>query len=160
VALESSNVKECAMKLMQLDPLREMETLSSRLNRIFANPLPVDMPMEGSVFGDWMPAMDIEENDKEYVIKADLPAIKREEVKVGIADGVLTVEGERKQEKEEKGKKFHRVERSFGRFVRRIAVPTDVDQTKVTAVFTDGVLSLHLPKSESAKPKTVEVKVT
>lgn len=147
------------MNLMRVDPLREMENLSARLNRVFANPLPVDLPQDGSVFGDWMPAMDIEENDKEYLIKADLPAIKKEEVKVGIADGVLTVEGERKQEKEEKGKKFHRVERSFGRFVRRIAVPTDVDESKVTAVFTDGVLNLHLPKSPAAKPKTVDIKV-
>ena len=103
--------------------------------------------------------MDIEENDKEYVIKADLPSIKREEVKVGIVDGVLTVEGERKQEKEEKGKKFHRVERSFGRFVRRIAVPPDVNEQKVTAVFTDGVLNVHLPKSEAAKPKSIDIKV-
>jgi HSP20 family protein len=155
-----SNVKECAMKLMRLDPFREMETLSGRLNRLFGNPLPVDLPVDGSVFGDWMPAMDIEENDKEYLIKADLPSIKREEVKVGIVDGVLTVEGERKQEKEEKGKKFHRVERSFGRFVRRIAVPTDVDEQKVTAAFTDGVLNVHLPKSPAAKPKSVEINVT
>lgn len=147
------------MKLMQLDPLREMESLSARLNRIFSNPLPMELPADASVFGDWMPAMDIEENDKEYVIKADLPSIKREEVKVGIVDGVLTVEGERKQEKEEKGKKFHRVERSFGRFVRRIAVPTDVNEQKVTAVFTDGVLHVHLPKSEAAKPKTIDIKV-
>ena len=147
------------MNLMRLDPLREMETLSARLNRVFGNPLSADLPADGSVFGDWMPAMDIEESDKEYLIKADLPSIKREEVKVGIVDGVLTVEGERKQEKEEKGKKFHRVERSFGRFVRRIAVPTDVDEQKVTAVFTDGVLNVHLPKSPAAKPKTVEIKV-
>lgn len=147
------------MNLMRLDPLREMESLSTRLNRLFANPMPLDMPLDGSVFGDWMPAMDIEETEKEYVIKADLPAIRREEVKVGIADGVLTVEGERKQEKEEKGRKFHRIERSFGRFVRKIAVPTDVDQQKVTAVFTDGVLNLHLPKTEAAKSKTVDIKV-
>lgn len=148
------------MNLMRLEPLREMENLSARLNRAFANQWPLDLPADGSGFSDWMPAMDIEENDKEYLVKADLPAIKREEVKVGIDDGILTVEGERKQEKEEKGKKYHRVERSFGRFVRRIAVPTDVDEQKVSAVFTDGVLNVHLPKSPTAKPKSVEIKVS
>ncbi len=147
------------MHLMRFDPLREMENLSTRWNRAFANPASFEAPVDGSVFGDWMPAMDIEESDKEYLIKAELPAIKREEVKVCISNGVLTVEGERKHEREDRNKKFHRVERSFGRFVRRIAVPTDVDEQKVTAEFTDGVLNLHLPKSESAKPKTVDIAV-
>jgi HSP20 family protein len=147
------------MQLMRFEPLREMENLSARLNRVFANQWPLETPADGSAFGDWMPAMDIEENDKEYLVKADLPAIKRDDVKVGIVDGILTVEGERKQEKEEKGKRFHRVERSFGRFVRRVAVPTDVDEKKVSAVFADGVLNGHLPQSENAKPRSVEVKV-
>ena len=147
------------MHLMRLDPFRDLENLSARWNRAFANPLSLESPVDGSVFGDWMPAMDIEESDKEYLIKTDLPAIKREDVKVGIADGVLTVEGERKHDKEERGRKFHRVERSYGRFVRRISVPTDVDQLKVSAEFTDGVLNLHLPKSDAARPKTVDIKV-
>jgi len=147
------------MHLMRLDPFRDLENMSARWNRAFANPLAFESPADGSVFGDWMPAMDIEESDREYLIKADLPAIRREDVKVGIADGVLTVEGERKHEKEENGKRFHRVERGYGRFVRRICVPSDVDQQKVTADFTDGVLNLHLPKSDTAKPRTVDIKV-
>src|SRR5687767_11898329 len=142
-----------------MDPFRDMENLSARWNRAFANPLSFESPNDGSVFGDWVPAMDIEENDKEYLIKAELPAIKREEVKVCISRGVLTLEGERKHEQTDRGKKFHRVERSYGRFVRRIAVPTDVDEQKVSAEFTDGVLNLHLPKSDTAKPKTVDIKV-
>jgi HSP20 family protein len=85
--------------------------------------------------------------------------MKREEVKVGITDGVLSVEGERQHGKEEKGKKFHKVERSFGRFVRRVAGPTDVDQQKIRAEFKDGVLSVHMPKSTSAKPGSVDVTI-
>ena len=144
------------MNLVPFDPLRELEGLSGRLSRLFDA---TKLPGEGAIFGDWTPAMDIEETDGEYLLKTDLPAMKREEVKVGITDGVLTVEGERHQEKEEKGKKFHKIERSFGRFVRRVAVPTDVDQEKVRAEFKDGVLSVHMPKSESAKPRSVDVKI-
>lgn len=146
------------MNLVRFDPLRELEGLSGRLNRLFDSPL-AKLPGDNAMFGDWTPAMDIEETDGEYLLKTDLPAMKREEVKVGITDGVLTVEGERHQEKEEKGKKFHKIERSFGRFVRRVAVPSDVDQQKVSAQFKDGVLSVHMPKSESAKPKSVDVKI-
>jgi len=147
------------MNLVRFDPLRELEGLTGRLNRLFDGPLANKLPGDGAFFGDWSPAMDIEETDGEYLLKTDLPAMKREEVKVGITDGVLTVEGERQHEKEEKGKKFHKIERSFGRFVRRVAVPTDVDQQKVSAEFKDGVLSVHLPKSESAKPRSVDVKI-
>jgi HSP20 family protein len=147
------------MNLVRFDPLRELEGLTGRLNRFFDGPLANKLPGDGAIFGDWSPAIDIEETDGEYLLKTDLPAMKREEVKVGITDGVLTVEGERQHEKEEKGKKFHKIERSFGRFVRRVAVPTDVDQQKVSAEFKDGVLSVHLPKSESAKPRYVDVKI-
>jgi HSP20 family protein len=114
---------------------------------------------DGALFADWAPAMDVEETEKEYLIKADLPDVRREEVKVGIEDGILSVEGERKQEKEEKGRKFHRVERAYGRFVRRMSVPTDVDAAKVAAEFKDGVLKVHLPKSATAKPRMIDVKV-
>lgn len=147
------------MNLMRLDPLSEMENISGRLNRLFGKPLSVELRDDASMFGDWLPALDIEEDDKEYLIKADLPAMKREDVKVGIVDGILTVEGERKQEKEEKGKRFHCVERSFGKFVRRISVPGDVDQQKISATFADGVLQVHMAKSEVAKPKSIDINV-
>jgi HSP20 family protein len=103
--------------------------------------------------------VDIQETDKEYVIKADLPEMKREDVKVELRDGALTIEGERKREKEEKDKKFHRIEREYGKFVRRFALPTEVDSTKVQAEFKEGVLNVHLPKTATAKPKAIEVKV-
>lgn len=145
------------MNLVRFDPFRELEAMSTRLNRLFgSSPIAAE---DADGFGAWAPAVDVEETDKEYVIKADLPDIKKADVKVGIEDGVLTIEGERKQEKEEKGKKFHRVERTYGRFVRRLAVPSDVDQAQVAADFKDGVLNVRLPKSTNAKPRSVEVKV-
>lgn len=146
------------MNLMRFEPFRELEEMSSRLNRILGMDLkPVDVPDGG--FADWAPAMDVQETENEYLIKADLPDVKKEDVKVSVEDGILAVEGERRMDKEEKGKKFHRVERSYGKFVRRMTVPTDVDQQKVQANFKDGVLNVHLPKSTTAKPRTVEVKV-
>jgi HSP20 family protein len=110
-------------------------------------------------FAGWAPAVDVEETDEEYVIKADLPDVKKEDVKVELLDGALTIEGERQQEKEEKGKKFLRIERSYGTFLRTFTVPPDADETKIDAEFKEGLLKVHLPKSEKAKPKTIDVKV-
>jgi HSP20 family protein len=114
---------------------------------------------EALVTADWAPIVDIQESDKEYLVKAELPEVKKDDVKVNINDGVLTLEGERHQEKEEKNKKFHRVERSYGKFVRCFTMPEDADDKKVQADFKDGVLNVHIGKSEAAKPKAIEVKV-
>ena len=103
--------------------------------------------------------MDITEDDKEYLMKADLPEMKKEEIKVNVEDGVLSVSGERKTEKEEKNKKFHRIERSYGTFQRSFTLPDDADGAKVAAEFKDGVLKVHLPKNAIAKPKAIAVKV-
>jgi HSP20 family protein len=93
------------------------------------------------------------------VIKVELPEIKKEDVKVTVENGTLTISGERKFEKEEKDKKYHRVERAYGSFVRSFALPGGTDGSKVSAEFKDGVLKVHLPKTEQAKPKAIEVKV-
>ena len=146
------------MNLVRFEPFRELESLSNRLNRILGMDLkPLAVP--DGAFADWAPAMDVEEAENEYVVKADLPDVKKEDVKVSVENGVLAVEGERRMEKEDKGKKFHRIERSYGKFVRRMAMPTDVDPDKVTANVKDGVLNVHLPKSAAAKPRTVDIKV-
>ena len=145
------------MNLIRFEPFRELEEMTNRLNRIFGKEIQPPTP-EGT-FADWAPAMDVQETETEYLIKADLPDVKREDIKVSVEDGLLAVEGERKMEKEEKGKKFHRIERSYGKFVRRMAVPTDVDPAKVGAEFKDGVLNVHLPKSPVTKPKTIDVRV-
>lgn len=109
---------------------------------------------------EWAPSVDIVEDDKEWLVKADLPEVKKEDVRVTVEDGVLTITGERKFEKEEKDKKYHRIERSYGNFLRSFALPDAADGSKVNAEFKDGVLKVHLPKSEKTKPKTVEVKVS
>ncbi len=148
------------MSLVRWDPFRELEEMSTRLNRVFGQaPGRRTSEEEPAFFADWTPAVDVQETDKEYLLKADLPDVRKEDVKVDIREGVLSVEGERKQEKEEKGKKFHRIERSYGKFIRRLALPTDVDETKVAAEFKEGVLNVHLPKSATAKPHTIDVKV-
>jgi HSP20 family protein len=150
--------KEADMNIVRWDPFRELEGVQARLNRMFG-----ERPLRGidgdASFAEWAPAVDIQETDTEYVIKADLPEVKKEEVKVEFADGVLTVEGERRLEKEEKGKKFHKIEREYGKFVRRFALPTEVDAGRLSAEFKEGVLNVHLPKSADAKPRAVTVKV-
>ena len=146
------------MSLIKWDPFNDLEGIQTRLNRLFGDP-PARRFEEGEFFSNWAPAVDIQETEAEYTVKADLPDVKKEDVKVEVENGVLTVEGERKQEKEEKGKKFHKVERAYGRFVRRFVLPTELDAAKVQAEFKDGVLNIRLPKTAAAKPKTVEIKV-
>jgi len=108
---------------------------------------------------DWSPTVDIVETPEEFQIKAELPEVKKEDVKVSVDAGILRIEGERKQEKEEKGKKYHRIERSYGSFLRTFTLPDNVDETKVQADFKDGMLNVRLRKAEKAKPKSIEIKV-
>jgi len=152
------------MQLTRWDPFREMEDFSDRLSRVlggrFMRPLEQKgLLEEGLVNVDWAPLVDVEETDKEYLIKAELPEIRKEDVKVTIENGVLTIEGERKQEKEEKTRKVHRIERSYGKFVRRFTVPSEAENAKVAAEFKDGLLYVHVPKSPVVKPKAIEIKV-
>jgi len=148
------------MTLVRWDPFRELEEMSDRLNRMFSRPsIGTKNGKEALTVADWTPTVDISETDGEYLIKAELPEVKKEDVKVTLEDGVLTLTGERRQEKEEKNTKYHRVERSYGSFVRSFSLPELVDETNVKAEYKDGVLSLHLPKSEKAKPRAIDVKV-
>jgi len=144
------------------DPVKEMDDLHGRFARLFGlTPARTgNGGKEMMTVTEWTPSVDISEDDKEYLVKADLPEVKREDVKVTVEDNVLTITGERKFEKEEKDKKYHRIERSYGSFLRSFTLPDGADGSKVIADFTDGVLKVHLPKSEKAKPKAVEVKVS
>jgi HSP20 family protein len=143
------------------DPFKELDELNKRLSMMYGRaPLRTASEKEEAMtVAEWAPLVDIVEEEKEYLIKAELPEVKREDVKVSVEEGVLTVSGERKFEKEEKGKKYHRIERAYGRYARSFTLPDDADPSKVTAEFKDGVLRVHLPKSEKAKPKSVEIKV-
>jgi HSP20 family protein len=145
--------REVLMGIIKWAPFAEFNDFEERLHRL------VRTENEGLMFGEWTPAVDIKEAEKEYVVTADLPDVKREEVKVSFNEGVLTLEGEKKLEKEEKTERFHRIERGYGKFVRRFALPNEVDADHVTAEFKDGVMTIRVPKSAHAKPKTIEVKV-
>ena len=148
------------MALVRWDPFRELEDVSDRLNRMFArNATPTSNGKETMIVADWTPSVDISETEGEYQIKAEIPDVKKDDVKITLEDGVLTIQGQRKQEKEERGTKYHRIERSYGSFARTFSLPDVIEVEKVKAEFKDGVLHLHLPKSEKAKSKTIEVKV-
>jgi HSP20 family protein len=135
---------------------RDMEDMSDRMNRYFGvRPF----EKEALKLAEWVPAVDIQETETEYLLKVELPEVEKKDVKVTVQDNVLKIEGERKQEKEEKGKKFHRVERSYGTFLRTFTVPEEVEPTKLTAEFKEGMLTVRLPKGEKAKIKAIEVKV-
>lgn len=115
---------------------------------------------EAMTVAEWSPLVDITEDEKEYAIKAELPEVKKEDIKLTIQDNVMCISGERKSEKEEKGKKYHRIERSYGSFMRSFTLPEGADGSKVSADYKDGVLNVRLPKSEKAKEKSIEVKVS
>ena len=148
------------MALVRWDPFRELEEMSDRLNRMFARPeTRTSNGKETMIIADWTPSVDISETEGEYQIKAEIPDVRKDDVKVTVEDGVLTIQGRRNQEKEEKGTKYHRIERSYGSFARTFSLPDVIEADKVNAEFKDGVLNLRLPKSEKAKPKAIEVKV-
>jgi HSP20 family protein len=147
--------------LTRWNQLRQLEALQHGLGSLFSR-APAQWPEgqdEPLAVAEWAPLVDISEDDKEYLIKAELPEVKKENVKVTAEEGTLTITGERKFEKEEKGKKYHRVERSYGSFVRNFSLPDDASPAKVSAEFKDGVLTVHLAKTEKAKPQQIEVKV-
>ena len=147
------------MNIVKWNPFRELEDIQTRLNRVFGEFPLREFEENTPFFGKWAPAVDIQETEKEYLIKAELPEVKKEDVKVEVLDATLTIEGERAMEKEEKGKKFHKVERAYGKFMRQFALPPEVETAKLQAEFKDGVLNVHLPKTVVAKPKAIEVKV-
>src|SRR5436189_2704367 len=140
--------------LTRWEPLREMEDLQSRLSTLFGRtPMRRGNGKESITLPEWTPLADITEDDMEYVIKAELPELRKEDVKVTVENGVLTISGERKFEKEEKKKKYHRVERGYGTFMRSLALPDDADGNEVKAEVKNGVLTVQLPKKERAASK-------
>lgn len=155
-----------SLRSVLLDPFRdfgEFGTLETRLERLLGRPwsrlLHGPSDKEAMTVAHWAPAVDISEDDKEYVVKAELPDLKKEEVKVSVENGELTISGERKFEKEETGRKYHRIERSYGTFLRSFTLPDSVDATKARADFKNGMLEVHLPKDVTSKPKSIEINV-
>jgi HSP20 family protein len=136
-----------------------METFQNRLNTLFGRPLWRTNGDETVDTTEWTPLVDVTEDEKEFLIKAELPEVKKEDVKVTVENGALHIAGERKFEKEEKTKKYHRIERAYGTFERCFVLPEGTNGDAVTADYKDGLLKVHLPKKEEAKPKPLEVMV-
>jgi HSP20 family protein len=145
------------MTVVKFDPLREMDRMLDRYSRNYV--AHHGFGLELMAGGDWIPRVDIVECEKSYVIKLEVPEVDKQDVKIEVEYGVLKVTGERKREKEETGKTFHVVECSYGSFCRSFALPKDVDETKIEAIFKDGMLTVEVPKHVEPKSKPIEVKV-
>jgi len=140
------------MSLVQWNPFREMDELLSRIQR--GNGRTPSSALEA-----WAPVVDIAENAKEYTVRAELPGVKKDDVKIQVQNGLLTLSGERKSEREDKDEKYHRIERSYGAYSRSFVLPDDVLQDKITADGNEGVITVHLPKTDIKKNAAVQVKV-
>jgi HSP20 family protein len=146
------------MTIVRWEPLREFGTLQNEMNRLFNTVF--DTPVSGnggSTMRRWMPAMDLVETQDHFVLRADLPGLGEDDVKIEFEDGTLTVSGERKAEHESKGEGYHRVERAFGAFSRSLTLPQGIDPEAVTASFDRGVLEVSIPKPEERKPRRIEI---
>jgi len=143
-----------------LDPFRDLTSIQERMNQIFEDALARTRGRdEGLRTGMWTPAVDIYEKNDTVVVKAELPGVERDQISVEVKDGILTLRGERKFERDVKEESYHRVERSYGTFLRSFSLPVSVDQEQVKATFRDGVLEVELPKKEQAKPKQIQVNI-
>lgn len=145
------------MNLTNWEPFRDLEEFVNRM-------APALTRWRGEINGNgqavqWSPTADISETDREYIVRAELPGVARKDVKVTVEDGVLTLSGERQYEKEDKSERFHRMERFQGSFARSFSLPDCADASAISAESKDGTLTVHIPKTESAKPKAIDVKV-
>lgn len=141
------------MSLVQWNPFREMDELLSRFQRNGGQ------LRSGASEDIWAPVVDISESPKQYTVKADLPGVKKEDVKISVENGVLTVSGERKSEVDDKSERCHRVERTYGAYSRSFSLPENVAQDKITAESKEGVLTVILPKTESKPATLMHIKV-
>jgi HSP20 family protein len=155
------------MSIVRWNPGRDLLTFPADIidmqrdvNRVFDNFFRGGLLTDDSTgTSAWMPAVDIEEREDAYHVKAELPGVNKDDVKITLQENILTIRGEKKQEREAKDAHVHRVERSYGSFQRSFTLPTSVKQGAVDASFKDGILSVTLPKAEESKPKQIEVKV-
>lgn len=148
------------MAITKWDPMRELEEMSTRLNRMLGGSLTTRSDREQMTFPDWHPSVDVSETAENYLIQAELPQVKKEDIKVTIDQGLLRISGERRQEREDKDKRFHRVERSYGSFLRTFTLPDDADMESITADVKDGVLSVKVKKAptKGIPPRQIQVK--
>ena len=144
------------MRLMRWEPLREMDDLLKGFSPMFGR-LPTQARPEGGF--EFMPLADVVEREKEYLVRIDLPEVRKEDVKVLFDAGVLTIKGERKEEKEVKGETVHRSERFYGAFERSFGLPDDIDPKGIHAECKDGVLLVTLPRVAAQKPRPLAITI-
>ena len=147
------------MALIRWEPARELHSIQQEMNRLFGTVF--DSPTGAGNGGSrrWIPAMDLVEEGDHYVLRADLPGVNEDDVKVELEDNVLTISGERKSEHEERKEGYYRVERASGAFSRALTLPKGIDPDSIQARFEKGVLEVRVPKPEERKPRRVEIKV-
>ena len=147
------------MALVRWEPVRELHTMQQEMNRLFNTFF--DAPAGGSEAGPrrWVPAMDLVEHDDAFVLRADLPGLGDDDVKIEVADGVLTIAGERTFEHGARKDGVFRLERGAGRFSRSLTLPEGVDAEAIAASFDKGVLEVRIPKPEQRKPRRIEIAV-
>jgi HSP20 family protein len=147
------------MAIVRCNPMRNALGLRDEMGLLFGDFFGVDRSGDETRFIRWAPRVDIVEQDGGYELVADLPGLKKEDIKIEIEDNMLTLRGEKKLEEEKKDKNYRLCERYHGEFVRTFALPENVNRDAIVAEFKDGVLKLEIPKTEQAKPKQIEVKV-
>jgi len=147
------------MDIMKWDPFREVGTIRDDIDRIFDSFLGRFRTGRVALDSFWTPLVDLEETKDSLLVRTELPGMKKEEIKISLEGDSLHISGERKQEREEKNKTYHRIERSYGKFERVIPLPTEIEKEKVKANYQDGVLEITLPKSERVKPKEITIEV-
>jgi HSP20 family protein len=151
------------MALIKWEPLRDIEDIFERYSRSMGAPFvrPSDLARSSELLanGEWSPRVDISENENAFQIKAEVPGVCKDDVKVTLENGVLTLQGERRQEHEEKGLRFHRVERCYGNFIRSFTLPTNVDAQQLKAHFHDGLLEVDIPKTPETQATSVQIPV-
>ncbi|MCS7158683.1 MAG: Hsp20/alpha crystallin family protein [Blastocatellia bacterium] len=147
-------------ELVRWNPFREMARLREEMDRLTSALFSETMPEITFARSVWAPVVNIAETDDNYIITAELPGISKDDIKVTYENGILTIQGEKKQEKEEKGKTWHRIEAVYGAFERSFRLPSLIQADKISAEYKEGVLTLTLPKAEEAKPKQITIKVS
>src|SRR5689334_8796763 len=135
------------------DASRELEHMSDQLNRLLTRRNHAPGQDELMAVAQWVPAIDVVETDSEFLVRAELPGVEKQEVNVSLDKGVLLLEGHREREKDKEGYRYHRTECPYGRFARSLRLPDSIDEAKLSAEFRNGLLTVHVPKSERARPK-------
>jgi HSP20 family protein len=138
-------------------PFRELDEIERRMEQLFGTSMMAPLRGTQTEGISWMPSLDLYETEDKFVVKAEIPGVPQEDISVSISDHMLTIEGERKEEKESKEGKSLRVERVYGKFIRSMELPSNVDTSKIQANYTNGILELSLPKTAESKAKTIQI---